>query len=190
MLVATMQTPDQRTQSPPRLELDVPEAPVADAATVTPAGERLAPVIDGVITRTVVVQSDERGSVSEIFNPAWGFTSEPIVYVYETTIHPGQKKAWIVHEEQDDRLFFNQGAAKVVLYDARVGSPTKGMVTELFVGIANQTLVRIPAGVFHGVVNVGADALRFVNLPTRPYRHDKPDKLRLPADSEAIPYRI
>jgi dTDP-4-dehydrorhamnose 3,5-epimerase len=181
---------EQCTASAEGLELDVPVTPIPDPPTVTPSGERLAPVIDGVITRRVVVQSDERGSVSEIFNPAWGFTSEPIVYVYETTIHPRQKKAWIVHREQDDRLFFNQGAAKVVLYDARVGSPTKGLVSELFVGAANQTLLRIPAGVFHGVVNVGPDPVRFINLPTRPYRHDNPDKLRLPADSEAIPYRI
>lgn len=179
--------------SPPSsepIELDVATAPVPDVPTVTPSGERLAPVIDGVQTRAVVVQSDERGSVSEIFNPAWGFTSEPLVYVYETTVHPGQKKAWIVHLQQDDRLFFNQGAAKVVLYDARVGSPTKGMISELFVGAANRMLLRIPAGVFHGVVNVGPETLRFINLPTQPYHHDRPDKLRLPTDSEAIPYRI
>jgi dTDP-4-dehydrorhamnose 3,5-epimerase len=64
------------------------------------------------------------------------------------------------------------------------------MISELFVGAANRMLLRIPAGVFHGVVNVGPEALRFINLPTQPYRHDRPDKFRLPADSEAIPYHI
>lgn len=38
-------------------------------------------------------------------------------------------------------------------------------------------------------VNVGERDLRFINCPTRPYR-DKPDKARLPADTDAIPYKL
>lgn len=171
-----------------RMEIDLPDGAVRDVATVTPAGERLEPLIDQVTTRRAVVQSDERGTLTEILNPAWGFTEEPIVYVYQVTIYPGQKKGWVVHREQDDRLFVDQGAAKVVLYDAREGSPTKGMVNELFAGTANRMLIRIPAGVVHAVVNVGTDEVRFVNLPTRPYNHERPDKVRLPAD--AVPYEL
>jgi dTDP-4-dehydrorhamnose 3,5-epimerase len=170
------------------VEIDLPEGAVPDPATVTPAGERLEPLIDGVITRRVVVQSDERGTVSEIFNPAWGFTVEPLVYVYQVTIYPGQTKGWVVHREQDDRIFLDRGAAKVVLYDARADSPTKGMVNEVFAGATNRLLLRIPAGVVHAVVNVGTDEVMFVNLPTRPYNHERPDKVRLPAD--AVPYRL
>jgi dTDP-4-dehydrorhamnose 3,5-epimerase len=64
------------------------------------------------------------------------------------------------------------------------------MINELFLGSANRGLLRVPAGVFHAVVNVGASELRFVNLPTRPYRHEQPDKARLPVDTDAIPYRL
>ena len=40
------------------------------------------------------------------------------------------------------------------------------------------------------VQNVGdVDAL-FVNLPTRPYRHENPDKYRLPLDTDRIPFRL
>lgn len=173
---------------PKPAEFDLPEGAVQDRATVTPAGERLEPLIDGVITRRAVVQSDERGTVSEIFNPAWGFTEEPLVYVYEVTVYPGQRKGWVVHREQDDRLFFDRGAAKIALYDARPDSPTKGMVNELFAGAANRLLIRIPRGVVHAVVNVGADEVRFVNLPTQPYNHERPDKVRLPDD--AVPYEL
>jgi dTDP-4-dehydrorhamnose 3,5-epimerase len=170
--------------------IEISTAPTPDQATVTEGGERLGTLIDGVRIRPAVVQSDARGEVTEIYNPAWGFTEEPLVYVYTTTIRVGQRKGWIVHLEQDDRLFFDDGTAKVALYDARVGSPTQGLVNELFMGSANRGLVRIPAGVFHGVVNVGEQKLRFVNCPTRPYRHDRPDKSRLPADTDAIPYRL
>jgi dTDP-4-dehydrorhamnose 3,5-epimerase len=173
-----------------RPELDVPVAPVDDRPTVTPEGERIEQRIDGVRVRPAVVQSDERGSVTEIYSEAWDFTDEPLVYVYQTTIRVGQKKGWVVHYEQDDRLFFDNGAVKVVLYDARAGSTTHGLVNELFLGSANRGLVRIPAGVFHAVVNIGESEARFVNCPTRPYRHASPDKARLPADTDAIPYRL
>jgi dTDP-4-dehydrorhamnose 3,5-epimerase len=173
---------------PRRTQIDLPAGAFADPPTVTPAGERLQPLIDGVVARRAVVQSDERGTVCEIFNPAWGFTEEPLVYVYQVTIYPGQKKGWVVHQEQDDRLFFDDGAMKVVLYDARPHSPTHGMVNELFPGTASRMLIRVPAGVVHAVVNVGVAEARFVNLPTQPYNHERPDKIRLPDD--AVPYEL
>jgi dTDP-4-dehydrorhamnose 3,5-epimerase len=173
-----------------KVEIDVAVPPTADVQTVTREGERLSDFIDGVRLRPAVTQSDERGTVTEIYDPSWGFTDEPLVYVYETTVHPGQKKGWIVHLEQDDRLYFSFGAAKIVLYDARPASPTNGLVQELFLGAANRGLLRIPAGVFHAVVNVGPTELRFVNVPTQPYRHERPDKYRLPTDTSAIPYPL
>ena len=172
------------------VDVQIPEGAVRDAQTVTRDGRRLDRFIDGVLLRAATTHSDERGTLTEIFDPAWDFTDEPLVYVYESTIHPGQKKGWIVHLEQDDRLFFSRGSAKIVLYDARPGSPTHGLVQEVFLGAVNRGLLRIPKGVFHAVVNVGPDEVRFVNLPTQPYRHDAPDKVRLPADSDAIPYDL
>ena len=174
----------------PPLDLDLPGGGIPDPQTVTPAGERLDEFIDGVRLRSPITHSDERGSLTEVFDPAWGFSDDPVVYVYEARIHPGQKKGWVVHGEQDDRLYFRVGSAKVVLYDARSSSPTRGLVQELFVGAANPALVRIPAGVVHAVVNVGPDEVMFVNMPTRPYRHERPDKIRFPSDTDAIPYDL
>jgi dTDP-4-dehydrorhamnose 3,5-epimerase len=164
--------------------------PVEDAPTVTADGARIGQRIDGVRVRPAVVHSDARGALTEIYNPAWDPNDDPIVYVYQSTIRPGQKKGWVVHYEQDDRLFFDNGTVKVALYDARPASPTHGLVDEHFFGDANRALVRIPAGVFHGLANVGTGDVRFVNLPTKAYRHDRPDKARLPADTDEIPYRL
>jgi dTDP-4-dehydrorhamnose 3,5-epimerase len=186
--IALVESEPTNVTRPAAIEVATPPAP--DEPTVTASGERIGALIDGVRVRQAVVQSDERGSLTEMYSPAWGFTDEPVVYVYQATIRPGIKKGWIVHLRQDDRLFFDDGAAKVALYDARTDSPTKGMVNELFVGSANRALLRIPAGVFHGVVNVGERELRYVNMPTRPYLHDQPDKRRLPPDTDVIPYRL
>jgi dTDP-4-dehydrorhamnose 3,5-epimerase len=57
-------------------------------------------------------------------------------------------------------------------------------------GAANRGLLTIPAGVVHAVVNVGTDEVRFVNMPTRPYDHERPDKFRPPPDTSEIPYRL
>jgi len=164
--------------------------PVKDSQTVTPEGERIGPVIDGVHVRRARTVTDDRGTICEMYNPTWGFTAEPLVYAYQTTVRPGVVKGWIMHREQDDRLFFSFGSARVVLWDAREDSPTRGMVNELYFDEHNRGLLRIPAQVWHAVQNIGSKDFIFVNMPTRPYDHADPDKYRLPLDAEGIPYRF
>ena len=73
-----------------------------------------------------------RGEVTEVYRPAWGVHPDPLVYVYQTTLRPGAIKGWVVHEQQDDRLFLNLGVMRWVLYDARAGSPTQGRSTRSY----------------------------------------------------------
>lgn len=163
---------------------------VKDTQTVTPDGRSVMPLIDGVEVRYAVTIPDERGTVVEIMSAGWEFTREPIVYVYQVTIRPGKIKGWIMHKTYDDRLFISLGTVKWVLYDAREGSPTAGMLNEIYLGQDNRGLLRIPSGIYHAAENVGnVDAL-FVNMPTRPYDHLNPDKWRLPLDTDAIPYKF
>ncbi len=161
-----------------------------DPQTVTPSGEPVQELLDGVRVRPAVTQLDHRGSICEIYDPAWGFTDEPLVYVYQTTIRPGQVKGWVLHLGQDDRLFFSFGDVKVVLFDGRIDSPTYEGLNVFHFGESNRALLRIPRGVYHAIQNIGrADAV-FINSPTRAYRHEDPDKFRLPLDTERIPYRF
>jgi len=62
---------------------------VPDASTVTPQGVRKSNRIDGVSLRRTVAHPDERGEVTEIFNPEWGIVPEPCVHVYQTMMRPG-----------------------------------------------------------------------------------------------------
>ena len=177
-------------RSPGELETAATSAPVKDPQTVTAEGRRVEPLIDGVRVRAATTIVDERGTVCELYDPAWGFTEEPLVFVYQITIRPGQVKGWVVHYEQDDRLFFSFGSSKVVLYDLRDESPTRGMVNELCFSEHNRSLLRIPRGVVHAVQNIGSVDAMYLNMPTRPYNHADPDKFRFPLDSPAIPYRF
>ena len=164
--------------------------PLVDQQTVTPSGERVAPLIDGVRLRPAVTHPDERGELCEVFSTAWGFHDAALVYIYQVSIRPQKIKGWTLHHVQDDRIFVILGTIKFVLYDAREGSPTRGMVNELCIGERNRALIVVPTGVFHALQNVGTTDAHFVNMPTRPYDHAHPDKVRLPLDTDQIPYRF
>lgn len=164
--------------------------PRKDTQTVTPEGQSTAPLIDGVQLRAAVTIPDARGTICEIYNPAWNFSDAPLVYVYQITVRPGRIKGWVVHREQDDRLFISQGTLRIVLYDDRADSPTYKMLNELFLSDLNRGLVFIPRGVYHAIQNVGHTDALFINMPTRAYNHANPDKYRLPLENDVIPYRF
>lgn len=161
-----------------------------ESASVTAEGNSLQERIEGVEVRRTLTHADERGTLCEIFDPRWGFTDDPLVYVYHVTIRPGQVRGWVVHREQRDRLFVYSGVLQIVLYDARTDSETYGRLNIFHFGDHDRALVSIPAGVYHGLKNVSDREGAFVNLPSQPYRHDDPDKYRLPLDNDVIPYRL
>jgi len=167
-----------------------PLGAVPDEQTVTPAGQPVRDLIAGVQVRSAVTHVDDRGELCEIYDPAWGVLPEPVVYVYQAMVRPGKTKGWILHREQDDRLFVALGFIRIVLYDARAESPTCGRLNEIFLSERNRGLVVIPRGVFHAVQNVGSFDAYYVNMPTRAYNHRAPDKLRLPPDTDQIPFSL
>ncbi len=157
---------------------------------MTPDGVPVGPRIHDVVMRTLVTQPDPRGEVCELYSEGWGVHPEPLVFSYLATVQPGVAKAWIRHLRQDDRIAVIFGRLLWVLYDDREGSPTRGTVQRFTTTERNRLLFTIPVGVWHGVQNVGEVEAAFVNMPTRPYDHAAPDKERLPADSDAIPFRF
>jgi dTDP-4-dehydrorhamnose 3,5-epimerase len=170
--------------------IDGLEQAFKDQPSVTSDGADLQELIDGVELRRARTHADERGTLTEIFDPRWEFTDEPLVYAYLVTLRPGQVRGWVVHVEQNDRLFVYAGVIRVVLYDGRRDSDTYGRLNVLHLGEHDRGLVAIPAGVYHAVQNVGDREGAFVNMPSQPYRHDDPDKYRLPLENDVIPYRF
>lgn len=159
-----------------------------DPSRVTPQGKEKQKLIDGVMVRMAVTHIDERGMLTEVFNPAWGFTDDPVVYVYQTGVQPGKVKGWVQHHLQYDRLFIMVGFVQIVLYDDRPDSPTYGQINQLYFSEQNRGMVTIPAYVWHAVQNIGTDMAYFLNLPSRPYDHENPDKYRLPLNTDQIPF--
>lgn len=143
--------------------------------------------IDGVLTKPLKVIPDERGRLMEILradDPIFGKFGQ----VYMTTNYPGVVKAWHLHKVQEDMVSCVKGMIKLVLFDAREDSPTRGEVQEFFIGEHNPLLVRVPAGVYHGWKGISVDESVVVNIPTEMYDSDSPDEHRLPWDTSEIPY--
>jgi dTDP-4-dehydrorhamnose 3,5-epimerase len=112
----------------------------------------------------------------------------PVAQIYMTTNYPGVVKAWHYHKKQADHFTCLHGMVKLVLYDPRKGSRTRGTINEFFIGPHNPLLVRIPAGVYHGFKSIDVRESIMLNIPTEPYRPDEPDEYRLPAHTKKIPY--
>jgi len=144
--------------------------------------------IAGVKTRQLRLIPDERGWLMELLRTDWE-EYEKFGQAYVTTCYPGVVKAWHYHKGQTDHFAGLSGSAKLVLYDARDDSPTKGMINEFFIGTLNPILVKIPRLVYHGFAAVGNETAVIINFPTALYNYQKPDELRVPYDDPSIPYR-
>ena len=144
-------------------------------------------MIDGVKTKQLRPVCDERGRLMEVFRSDW---PEFIRFgqVYMTTAYPGVVKAWHYHKKQTDSFICIKGMMKVVLFDNRPGSKTKGEINEFFIGEHNMMLVQIPKLVYHGFKCISDKEAAILNVPTELYNYKFPDEYRLPAHTKKIPY--
>ena len=125
-----------------------------------------------------------------MFDLRWNWHPDPIVFVYSFTIRPGRIKGWGMHKEHEDRYFVLCGEMEVVLYDPRPDSPTKGQVSKVILSEYDRRIMNVPIGVWHANRNLSQKDLVVVNFPTIPYDHAKPDKYRLPLDTDQIPFKF
>lgn len=159
-----------------------------DPQLATPEGELVGPRIAGMTFRRLPPLEDERGDVTELFRPSWGFHADPLVYVYRVSLRPAAIKGWVVHQKQDDRIAVTDGVLTWAFFDNREKSPTYKLLNVLTFSERNRTLFNIPAGVFHAVKNTGQSDAVFINMPNRAYDHADPDKYRLPLRNDLIPF--
>jgi len=144
-------------------------------------------LIDGAALTPLKMIPDERGNLMEILRrDAPHF--QQFGQAYLTTAYPGVVKAWHYHKRQADNLCVLKGMMKVVLYDARPESPTKGEVNEFFVGERRYGLVTVPPMVYHGFKCISGDEAMVLNLPTETYAYDEPDEYRIDPHGGEIPY--
>lgn len=93
--------------------------------------------------------------------------------------HKGTIKAFHWHKRQDDLWFIASGHAKIVLYDQRENSPTKGQTEVIDAGTDSYKLVLIPSGVVHGYKVISDEPCLLFYHVTSEYNRDNPDEERI-----------
>lgn len=128
---------------------------------------------------------DERGCIyhmlrsdDEIF--------EKFGEIYFSTANPGVIKAWHIHKEMTQNYAVIQGMIKLVLYDDRKNSQTKGTLMEIYIGEDNYSLVKIPAKVWTGFKCISTKPAIVANCATLP--HDPNEIERISPFTDKIPY--
>ena len=144
-------------------------------------------LIDGAKIKKLKVIPDERGWLMEMMRSDDEFYQK-FGQVYLTVAYPGVVKGWHYHKKQTDNFVVVNGTIKVVLYDDREGSATRGEVNEFFMGEHNPMLLVIPPLVLHGMKGVGTQPGYLINVPTEPYNYDEPDEFRVDPHDNDIPY--
>jgi dTDP-4-dehydrorhamnose 3,5-epimerase len=142
-------------------------------------------VISGVTVRPLKRLKDSRGEVRHALkstDPEFTKFGE----VYFSSVNPGFVKGWHIHKKMTLNYAAVSGRARLVLYDERPNSPTKGKVQVIELSLRKYSLVTIPPGVWNGFKCVGSQPALIVNCASHP--HDPAEIARLNPFANHIPY--
>lgn len=128
---------------------------------------------------------DERGQIAHMLR-ADDAHFERFGEIYFSFVYPGAVKGWHLHKEMTLFYAIPVGMIKLVLFDDRQNSPTKGQIEEHFVGEQNYQLVRIPPLVWNGFKGIGTGPAVIANCSTIPHRADEIE--RRDPHTGGIPY--
>ncbi|HHV55855.1 MAG TPA: dTDP-4-dehydrorhamnose 3,5-epimerase [Firmicutes bacterium] len=142
-------------------------------------------MIHGVSIHPLQIIPDERGQVMHMLrNDAPHF--QQFGEIYFSMVYPGVVKGWHLHKRMTMNYAVPVGMIKLVLYDDRQESPTRGEIMELFIGESNYVLVTIPPGIWNGFKGIGVKPALVANCATIP--HDPEEIVRMDPFNNPIPY--
>lgn len=107
--------------------------------------------------------------------------------IYFSVVNPGKIKGWHRHKKMCLNYAVPVGKIKLVLYDDRKDSPTKGEIQELLIGEESYCLIKIPPMIWNGFQGVGARPSYVANCATIP--HSPKEIERLDSYNSSIPYK-
>jgi len=142
-------------------------------------------MIDGVVITPLRQFADERGKVMHMLrndSPVFDSFGE----IYFSTVFPGAIKGWHIHKKMVLNYAVPHGRIKMVLYDDRADSPTRGELQEIYLGAENYNLVTVPKMVWNGFKGIGTEAAIVANCATIPHAPDEIERMD-PFDP-SIPY--
>lgn len=142
-------------------------------------------MIDGVQVVPLRRIPDERGTIYHMLkrtDPHFNGFGE----IYFSTVYEGVVKGWHRHRNMTLQYACIYGRVKLVIYDDRESSPTRGELMELFLGPDNYSLVVIPQGLWNGFKGMAPDYSIVADCIDIP--HEEADSERVDPFNNNIPY--
>lgn len=143
-------------------------------------------MIQGVNIKDLKIISDKRGRLLHMLrsdDPEFKKFGE----IYFSIIYPKVVKGWYLHKKMSLNYAVIQGNIKLVLYDDRKKSRTRGELMEIVTGIDNYTLVTVPPMIWYGFKAIGKNFAIIANCASIP--HDPNEIVRLdPIDNPPVRY--
>lgn len=133
-------------------------------------------MIEGVIVKPLRQIPDERGKIMHMMrndDPEFISFGE----IYFSWVYPGVIKGWHLHKKMTLNYAVPFGAIKLVLYDDRESSPTRGECQEIYLGPDNYCLVRIPPTVWNGFKGIGVTPSLVANCSTIPHDPEEIERM-------------
>ncbi len=119
--------------------------------------------------------SDDRGKVMHMLRKDSAIFKS-FGEIYFSTIFENSIKAWHLHKESTLNYVCVKGKVKLVLFDDRKNSSTKGSYQELILSPEDYFLVTIPPNIWNGFKGLGKSESIIANCLTLP--HDEKEMVR------------
>jgi len=143
--------------------------------------------IEGVAIQPLKEITDSLGSVLHMLrndSPLFNKFGE----IYFSEINPKAIKAWKLHEKVTQNITVPMGEIRLVIYDDRPVSKTRGNIAEYQIGRHdNFYLIHIPPMLWYGFQSPDNQKSLIVNCTDLP--HDPLESRLLPLDSNKIPFQ-
>lgn len=141
--------------------------------------------IEGVQLFEKKIISDERGKILHMLRSD-DKNFKKFGEIYFSYVYPNQVKAWHLHKKMNLNYVSVYGKIKLVLYDDREKSSTKGMVQEIHISNENHLLISIPPLVWNGFCAADNNLAILANCSDIP--HDKEEIIRVSYNDPKFPY--
>ena len=143
-------------------------------------------IIEGVVLTPLKQIKDERGAVFHVMkNNSETFYS--FGEAYFSKINEKIVKGWKSHKEMKQNFCVPYGKLKLVLFDNRINSTSKGVIDEIILSDdKNYMRVTIPENIWYSFKCLSDDFCLLLNIAN--IKHRKNESIQMNLDNNIIPY--
>lgn len=142
-------------------------------------------MIEGLSVKPLKQISDGRGKVMHMLK-ADAPEAKPFGEIYFSSVNPGVVKAWKMHSKMTQHYAVPVGKIRLVVFDGRPSSRTKGNIETIDIGEDCYALVTIPPLVWYGFKGTSAVPSLIANFTD--LMHDPGEVERADIKDSRIPY--